>query len=236
MNRGIKPWCNHKILLANVFLVASAFPLLGQEASVTPPRKKLPELHPNQAPLGAQEGTVMPPHVKRPPNTAPLDTARPLAPKPPPYTGPLDTARPFAPKRPLVRVPNVVGLATERMFTALSRARLVGRLADKKMSNYRFGKITRQKPPAGTMVKSGSTVIVWVSDSRSNPPPTRPPNRSGGHSPWDLKSFLLGIILAFIAAKLFRRRQKHQSPFELRPVLDPGAQVLVKVGPLVKGE
>ncbi len=136
----------------------------------------------------------------------------------------------------LVRVPDIVGFEPERMFTALSRARLVGRLADKKMSNFRFGKITRQNPPAGTMVKSGSTVIVWVSDSRPNPRPTRPPNGSGGHSTWDLKSFLLGIILAFIAAKLLRRRQKPQSPFELRPVIDPGAQVLVKVGPLVKAE
>ena len=51
-----------------------------------------------------------------------------------------------------------------------------------------------------------------------------------------LEELLLGIILAFIAAKLRRRRQKPQSPFELRPVLDPGAQVLVKVGPLVKAE
>ena len=254
---GIELWRNVRVLVAIVLLVASAVPLAGQERAVTPPHHA-PYQVPHQVPpawqqpgseghggvpsiigrsaqdanailgqhhlIGSESGQG--PSAEYRPGTVIRQDPPPKAPIPDDRVVKYSLAEgPTLVPGSLVSVPDIVGLVPERGLAALTKARLVGRPANKKMSTYRFGKITRQDPPARTMVKPGSTVTVWVSDGRLTPPPD---------STWDWKSFLLGIILALIATKLLR--QKPQSAFQLRPVLDPGDQVLVKVGPLVKAE
>jgi hypothetical protein len=170
------------------------------------------------------------------------------------------TPTPAAPvSESLIPVPNVMNFELKRGFAEISKARLVPQFVSKERSNRRSGEIARQEPPAGTLVKPGSSVRIWVAKSVLPPPPPR-----GDHSPWDWKSFpqnvrlgmaiILSALITIIAAKFFKPNPPELVPFkdygeqrvtppgplvfalELNPVLDLGDQQLEKVGPLVATE
>jgi len=219
------------VLLAIAFSVANTFQLAAQEASVTPPRKKLPGQYPIQIPPVGQRGAANQRHVPAPP---------------------------IGPHR--VRVPDIVGLELRRGLGALTEAGLVGTSAGEERSNRRPDEITHQRPQAGTLVDAGSSVQVWVAKS-APPPPGDDSDKGGRERHiHDLLAVVVTLgalasipVLAFIAAKLFRWQfpkikvmpfkdhgEQHIEPpgalvfaLELYPVLDLGDQELEKVGPLV---
>jgi hypothetical protein len=150
----------------------------------------------------------------------------------------------------LVRVPPVVGRELKGGLDAISKAGLIPPLPQsvgKERSNRRSGEITRQDPPAKTLVKRGTPVEVWVSVG-STPPPPPPP------SPWHwVAAIILGALAAtgimhmipaptpkveLVSFKDYGEQQIASSgplafALELCPVVDLGDQKLEKVGPLV---
>ena len=134
---------------------------------------------------------------------------------PPSVTAPRITAKPSVAKY-RVYVPDVIGFELNQGFNAISKAGLVPRFAGKKRSNRRAGEIMHQRPPAGTPVKPGSEVWVWVA---SGPPP-----------PWPI--ILAAAAVVYVLVKIVKKLI-WPVRVELCPVLDSGDQKLEKVGPLV---